>query len=183
MDSLDFTECIFRKVFERDINRLLSMGDMWKQRKPPTPLDHTKISQDAKDLSPEVAYEDQRKWSLAENYMVFADSVKRLASRMLELKAKTAEGGPAPIMSFDKDDEDTLDFVAAGANLRSYIFGIEMKSKFDIKRERTQNALTNPQRLTCSRDGRKYHPRDRHNKRHHRRPVRPSGLQGPAQRS
>ena len=39
----------------------------------------------------------------------------------------------APVLTFDKDDEDTLDFVAASANLRSIIFGIESKSKFDIK--------------------------------------------------
>ena len=39
----------------------------------------------------------------------------------------------APVLVFDKDDEDTLDFVAASANLRSIIFGIESKSKFDIK--------------------------------------------------
>lgn len=38
-----------------------------------------------------------------------------------------------PIIIFDKDDEDTLDFVAASANLRSTIFGIETKSRFDIK--------------------------------------------------
>lgn len=38
------------------------------------------------------------------------------------------------MLAFDKDDEDTLDFVAATANLRSFIFGIETKSKFDIKR-------------------------------------------------
>ena len=37
------------------------------------------------------------------------------------------------MLTFDKDDEDTLDFVAASANLRSTIFGIESKSKFDIK--------------------------------------------------
>lgn len=39
----------------------------------------------------------------------------------------------APLISFDKDDEDTLDFVAASANLRSIIFGIPAKSRFDIK--------------------------------------------------
>jgi hypothetical protein len=39
------------------------------------------------------------------------------------------------IITFDKDDADTLDFVAASANLRSNIFGIESKSKFDIKRK------------------------------------------------
>ena len=38
-----------------------------------------------------------------------------------------------PIITFDKDDEDTLDFVTASANLRSIIFGIETKSRFDIK--------------------------------------------------
>ena len=38
------------------------------------------------------------------------------------------------MLAFDKDDDDALDFVAASANLRSTIFGIETKSKFDIKR-------------------------------------------------
>jgi ubiquitin-like 1-activating enzyme E1 B len=38
-----------------------------------------------------------------------------------------------PIITFDKDDEDTLDFVTASANLRSIVFGIEAKSRFDIK--------------------------------------------------
>lgn len=37
------------------------------------------------------------------------------------------------MLIFDKDDEDTLDFVAASANLRSIVFGIESKSKFDTK--------------------------------------------------
>ena len=37
------------------------------------------------------------------------------------------------VLTFDKDDEDTLDFVAATANLRSLTFGIETRSKFDIK--------------------------------------------------
>lgn len=40
-------------------------------------------------------------------------------------------------MTFDKDDVDTLDFVTASANLRSIIFAIEPKSKFDIKRRCT----------------------------------------------
>jgi ubiquitin-like 1-activating enzyme E1 B len=71
---------------------------------------------------------------LAQNFVVFADSVERLASRMLRLKSVAIEGHEIPIMEFDKDDEDMLDFVAAGANLRSCVFGIELKSKFDIKR-------------------------------------------------
>jgi ubiquitin-like 1-activating enzyme E1 B len=46
----------------------------------------------------------------------------------------TSNGSTAPpIITFDKDDDDTLDFVAASANLRSIVFSIETKSKFDIK--------------------------------------------------
>jgi len=36
-------------------------------------------------------------------------------------------------ISFDKDDEDTLDFVTAASNLRSIAYGIEGKSKWDVK--------------------------------------------------
>lgn len=53
---------------------------------------------------------------------------------MQEAQARTAPGDAPPIMTFDKDDVDTLDFVAASANLRSIVFGIDSKSKFDIKR-------------------------------------------------
>ena len=38
-----------------------------------------------------------------------------------------------PSIEFDKDDADTLDFVASSANIRAIIFGIETKSRFDIK--------------------------------------------------
>jgi ubiquitin-like 1-activating enzyme E1 B len=49
------------------------------------------------------------------------------------MQSKTADSATPPVITFDKDDEDTLDFVAAGANLRSIVFGIETKSRFDIK--------------------------------------------------
>jgi ubiquitin-like 1-activating enzyme E1 B len=45
------------------------------------------------------------------------------------MKAASTE----PVITFDKDDDDTLDFVSASANLRSIVFGIETKSRFDIK--------------------------------------------------
>ena len=60
-------------------------------------------------------------------------SLKNLSTRLKQKQAEVQDGAPS-ILSFDKDDEDTLDFVAASANLRSLIFGIETKSKFDIKR-------------------------------------------------
>jgi ubiquitin-like 1-activating enzyme E1 B len=52
---------------------------------------------------------------------------------MADLKSSSLSGDSEPIITFDKDDEDTLDFVSASANLRSIIFGIETKSRFDIK--------------------------------------------------
>lgn len=38
-----------------------------------------------------------------------------------------------PSITFDKDDVDTLDFVAAASNLRSYAYGIQTKTKWEIK--------------------------------------------------
>ena len=49
------------------------------------------------------------------------------------MKSSSNVDAAESIITFDKDDEDTLDFVAASANLRSIIFGIETKSRFDIK--------------------------------------------------
>lgn len=60
-------------------------------------------------------------------------SLDRLSKRLRTLQ-ETTKDSIRPIITFDKDDVDTLDFVAASANLRSAIFGIEAKSKFDIKR-------------------------------------------------
>ena len=134
MDQPDFVESIFEKVFTRDIDRLRSMEGMWKLRRAPNALKFAKVNGRANGLDSKVAKEDQKIWSLEENFVVFADSIKRLAARMLKLKASTKKGDASPILSFDKDDEDTLDFVAASANLRSSIFGIDLKSKFDIKR-------------------------------------------------
>lgn len=36
-------------------------------------------------------------------------------------------------LSFDKDDEDTLDFVVGAANLRAAAFDIEGQTKFQVK--------------------------------------------------
>lgn len=60
------------------------------------------------------------------------NSLSRLSKRMAEMKS-SGEDGAEPVITFDKDDDDTLDFVTAGANLRSIVFGIETRSRFDIK--------------------------------------------------
>lgn len=61
------------------------------------------------------------------------ESLERLSKRMAEMKSSTGEVTVEPVITFDKDDDDTLDFVTASANLRSIVFGIETKSRFDIK--------------------------------------------------
>lgn len=60
-------------------------------------------------------------------------SVRRLSYRLQRCQAQDEPDAVPPMLTFDKDDDDTLDFVAATANLRSLIFGIETRSKFDIK--------------------------------------------------
>lgn len=62
-------------------------------------------------------------------------SLKRLSDRLEHIRANADVGNSIPILTFDKDDVDIMDFVASSANLRSVVFGIEARSKFDIKRK------------------------------------------------
>lgn len=132
----EFHEMLFNKVFHTDIVRLRSMEDMWKTRKPPEPLDYKDLlgkataALAAKDA---ILKDDQKVWSLEENFVVFKDSLDRLSKRILDMKQAQDGSGQEAIITFDKDDDDTLDFVAASANIRSAVFGIDRKSKFDIK--------------------------------------------------
>lgn len=142
MGTSEFAAAVFNKVFHDDIERLRSMAEMWQSRKPPTPLkfdgetDKSNISK-----GQQVSAEDQRTWSLLENIAVFCYSLSAL-SRRVEAGEKTIE--------FDKDDKDTLDFVAAAANLRAHIFDIPLHSEWEIKQMAgniipaiaTSNALT-----------------------------------------
>jgi ubiquitin-like 1-activating enzyme E1 B len=110
--------------------------DMWKSRRPPEPLKYGTVlsqAQDALASQEAVLRDDQKAWSLEESLVVFNNSIDRLSRRWMELKKAKEAGSPDPIITFDKDDIDTLDFVAASANIRSIVFGIERKSRFDIK--------------------------------------------------
>jgi ubiquitin-like 1-activating enzyme E1 B len=131
MGSEQFSQLIFDKVFKDDINRLRSMEEMWKTRRAPEALSFEKLSNDKLDNGLELSRKDQAAWTVEENFAVFCDSLRRLSERMQAMKADP-ESGPT-VITFDKDDVDTLDFVVASANLRSHIFGIDMRSKFDIK--------------------------------------------------
>ncbi|KAL2849563.1 hypothetical protein BJY01DRAFT_210523 [Aspergillus pseudoustus] len=132
MGSIEFTQKVFDKVFKDDINRLRGMEDMWKTRKPPEPLDLQKMEEALESIEPTISSKDQEVWSLAQNLVVFKDSLDRLSKR-LKILQDSPDGNSSPILTFDKDDVDTLDFVTASANLRATIFDIERKTKFDTK--------------------------------------------------
>ncbi|KAI5467035.1 hypothetical protein BGZ63DRAFT_410128 [Mariannaea sp. PMI_226] len=134
--SSEFPKMLFDKVFNADIERLRSVEDMWKSRRAPEALEYEVLLSRAKEVGTSkdaILNDDQRTWSLEESLIVFNDSLDRLSNRILELRKNKAPENADPIITFDKDDADTLDFVAASANIRSTIFGIERKSRFDIK--------------------------------------------------
>lgn len=133
MGTSDFARRIFNKVYKKDIIRLLSAESMWTARKAPTPLDYDELDASASSTPSALSEKDQVLWSLEENLRVFQDSLERLSKRMQELKNASNTDAVQPTISFDKDDQDTLDFVAAAANIRAHIFDIDRKTKFEIK--------------------------------------------------
>ncbi|KAJ5647805.1 ubiquitin-like activating enzyme [Penicillium lividum] len=133
MGSEEFPQKIFDKVFRIDIEELRAMDGMWKERKAPEVLEWDDLQEKSKSVEPTVAEIDQRKWTTPEAFFVFKDSLDRLSKRLKELQKKATPEDPTPIIEFDKDDNDTLDFVTATAILRAAVFGIEPKSKFDTK--------------------------------------------------
>ncbi|KAJ5559077.1 Molybdenum cofactor biosynthesis MoeB [Penicillium sp. DV-2018c] len=132
IDTEDAYLKIYDKVFRKDIERLQGMKDMWKTRTPPELLDLAQMQEQSTSIAPTISTQDQKVWTLAENFTVFRDSLKRLSHRLRGLQSNNTTD-EAPVLTFDKDDEDTLDFVAAASNLRAAIFHLELKSKFDVK--------------------------------------------------
>ncbi|KAK4700965.1 ubiquitin-like 1-activating enzyme E1 B, partial [Phenoliferia sp. Uapishka_3] len=121
---------VFEKVYTQDIERLLKMEDMWKHRKPPHPLSYSdlQLATEAQVAETSAAgagagIKDQRSLSLADSFALFISSIDRLSKRI----------DPANPLSFDKDDDDTLDFVVAAANLRASAFDIESQTRFQVK--------------------------------------------------
>ncbi|ERS96572.1 hypothetical protein HMPREF1624_06779 [Sporothrix schenckii ATCC 58251] len=132
-----FAEMLFDKVFKTDLLRLRSMEDMWKTRSPPEPLAYAEVmARDATTTAmsnkTELLRDGQKVWTLEESVVVLNDSIERLCDRVVAARAM-GEGTEGAMIEFDKDDIDTLDFVVASANIRATLFGIERKSRFDIK--------------------------------------------------
>lgn len=118
---------LFQKLFNHDINYLLSMDNLWKERAKPTPLDYERLVQDCGSTSKEsengFKLGNQRLWTLKECVEFFGVAVDKLYKRMKS----------SGFQHWDKDDEVALNFVVAASNLRSECFRIERKSPFDVK--------------------------------------------------
>ncbi|KAI4600309.1 E1 ubiquitin-activating protein uba2 [Pestalotiopsis sp. 9143b] len=133
--TADFPQLLFDKVFSADIKRLCSMEEMWKSREKPKALDYADLKSNLPTIDDAFLEDGQKQWSLVENVAVLNHSLDRLSKRIAEMKTEQEKGqtSAAPTISFDKDDPDTLDFVAAAANIRAHIFNIDVKTRFDIK--------------------------------------------------
>ena len=115
-------EKLFNKFFNSDIMYLLSMEKLWKKRKPPTPLSWESGVSD--EINDEATLPDKRIWGTLECTRIFEKSVTILKERC---------NASDEVLVWDKDDEAAMDFVTAAANIRSQIFHIPSKSRFDIK--------------------------------------------------
>lgn len=130
LDLNSFINELLKKIFKVDIERLLSIETLWKARKKPIPLDMTEYREALQqlleqELSSSILTADTKVWTILENIYSLYKSSESIQKRL--------KSGNEPFITFDKDDEDTLIFVAAASNLRSFSFGIPLKSKFDIK--------------------------------------------------
>lgn len=123
----EFMDNLVTKIFIKDIEKLIRIDSLWKYRKQPTPLDFDSYSQELSSMvlsSTDVIENETKVWSILENLYVLYKASESLIDRIHKGEK---------FISFDKDDDDTLNFVVAASNLRSSIFSIEVMSKFDIK--------------------------------------------------
>lgn len=134
--STDYNpEKIFNKLFHDDIEYLLSMANLWKSRTPPIPIKYDDCADYAATVGTDGAAaavvvapqsRDQKIWTLDECAQVLAESITAI-------KQEAAKLDESDHLVWDKDDRHAMDFVAACANIRSKVFGIAQKSRFEIK--------------------------------------------------
>lgn len=123
LNTPDFMQRLINKVYVADIRRLLLAQQLWKDLgHAPKPLEVN--SSEIKPIE-SSELDDQKVWTVEEALGVLKTSTEHLISRLNTDNIDSID--------FDKDDEDTLDFVVAATILRSHIFGIPQRSKFTIK--------------------------------------------------
>ena len=126
----DFAERVFAYVFGSKIEGLLLKDDMWKSRAKPTPLTTSGVGLDGAFTETLPNAKSARRahglldthavWNTSECAKVFVSATARLIER------------ERPV-TFDKDDDDAIEFVTAVSNFRSANYGIPAQSLFDAK--------------------------------------------------
>uniref|UniRef100_A0AC35GUA7 SUMO-activating enzyme subunit n=1 Tax=Panagrolaimus sp. PS1159 TaxID=55785 RepID=A0AC35GUA7_9BILA len=112
---------VFNKLYDKDINYLLTMEDLWKDRRPPNPLSWEGNSAAGTETI------TNKIWPIQTWEGIFTEAVEKLKKNFKEAEAK------GNVLVWDKDDDVAMNFVSAAANIRAHIFHIPMKSTFDIK--------------------------------------------------
>ncbi|XP_023773501.1 SUMO-activating enzyme subunit 2-like, partial [Cyanistes caeruleus] len=107
------------------------MDKLWRKRKPPVPLDWAEVQKQEENISDQqnessAVLKDQQVLNVRSYADLFSKSVKTLSLHL-------AEKADGEALIWDKDDPSAMDFVTAAANLRMHVFGMNMKSRFDIK--------------------------------------------------
>ena len=125
MDNKYDAKLIFTKLFHDDVKYLLTMDKLWSKRRPPTPLDYDNLPTDKKEAS-SGTIQDQIPWSVKECGDVLSSSIDKL-------RTKYEASGFQDHLVWDKDDDAAMDFVAACANIRAFIYNIPQKTRFDVK--------------------------------------------------
>jgi ubiquitin-like 1-activating enzyme E1 B len=118
----EYAASVYDRLFDDDIAASLQNEDRWKNRQKPQTLPRKKLVATSKCNV--YRGRDQQVLDEADTAAVFVRTVERIA---LERHAEIGD------MSFDKDDELAMDFVASAANLRMYNFHIPAQSRFQAK--------------------------------------------------
>uniref|UniRef100_A0A915PBS9 SUMO-activating enzyme subunit n=1 Tax=Meloidogyne floridensis TaxID=298350 RepID=A0A915PBS9_9BILA len=122
---------LFDKLFHTDINYLLLMADLWKERKKPTPIKFSELVSSGLGGSnvEKVSLDPNTQWSIPRWAQVFEESTVELACKYKEIQQQSDKN----TLVWDKDDDPAMRFVAACANLRAHIFHIGIDTLFNIK--------------------------------------------------
>ena len=106
------------------------MENLWKSRVAPNPIKWGEFNDSPAAengaTTQTTTNRDQKVWTTSECANVLSESLAAIKKDF----GKLPEGDN---LVWDKDDKHAMDFVAACANIRSKVFGIAQKSRFEIK--------------------------------------------------
>eukprot|EP00808_Paulinella_micropora_P008508 g7627.t1 len=132
--SQGFVDKIYHDFFIKEVAEQLEKKERWKDRKPPEALPPlAKLLEQAKldsQAAAAAASGDANKLDSMRVMTVAENAAEFVAAARTFIEQRKAELGE---LSFNKDDDDAMSFVAALANLRMQVFGIPLQSHFALK--------------------------------------------------